>query len=333
MNYFITIVIFSLALAVVFVLWSIYTAFTRKSSIITNKHVLITGGSSGIGKCCAIEAIKRGANVTIVARHQAKLKEAKDEIEAYVKKGSGQVVNIVSLDISKDYGDVEKTIKQVEEMLGPIYVLINCAGFAVASRIEDTSVEVMRNLLEVNLIGSFYFAKAVIASMKQQKEGHIAFTSSQAGLLGVYGYSAYSAAKFALRGLAETLQMEVKPYNIRITLAFPPDTDTPGFMEEEKTKPEETKIISDTSGLVAPETVAKTMVDDILLGKFFSSVGFDGKLLTTACAGASPATSVAELTAQVFTMGILRLVVALLLQRFDKIIRCCHNKRNVEKDK
>ena len=68
--------------------------------------------------------------------------------------------------------------------------------------------------------------------MKKRQFGRICFVSSQAGQLGIFGFTAYSGSKFAIKGLCEALQMEVKPYNISITIAYPPDTDTPGFKEE-----------------------------------------------------------------------------------------------------
>lgn len=84
-------------------------------------------------------------------------------------------------------------------------------------------------------------------------------------MLGIFGYSAYGATKFAIRGLAEALAMELTPHNVCVTLALPPDTDTPGFKEEEKTKPLETKLISDAGGLVQPEDVAKNLLYDSLV--------------------------------------------------------------------
>lgn len=93
--------------------------------------------------------------------------------------------------------------------------------------------------------------------MKSSDSGIIVFVSSQAGLIGLYGYTAYTASKYAVRGFAEALQMEVKPFGISVTVNYPPDTDTPGFAEEEKGKPEETSLISETAGLFKPEKVAK----------------------------------------------------------------------------
>lgn len=99
--------------------------------------------------------------------------------------------------------------------------------------------------------------------MKKRRFGRIVFVSSQAGQIGIFGYSAYSATKFALRGLAESLQMELKPYNIYVTLSFPADTETPGFKEELKDKCEECRLISESSGLYSSNEVASGMIKSI----------------------------------------------------------------------
>lgn len=79
-------------------------------------------------------------------------------------------------------------------------------------------------MMRVNYIGALYCTKAVVNSMKKRHFGRIAFISSQAGQIGIFGYTGYSASKFALKGFAESLQMELKPYKIFVTLSFPPDT-------------------------------------------------------------------------------------------------------------
>ena len=91
-------------------------------------------------------------------------------------------------------------------------------------------------MMRINYLGSVFCTKSVIDSMKSRKFGRIVFVSSQAGQIGIFGYSAYSATKFALRGFAEALQMEVKPYGVYVTVAYPPDTDTPGLKEENLVK-------------------------------------------------------------------------------------------------
>lgn len=86
--------------------------------------------------------------------------------------------------------------------------------------------------MRTNYLGSVYCTKAVVESMKNREFGRVVFVSSQAGQVGIYAYTGYSASKFALKGLAEALQMELKPYNIHVTIAYPADTDTPGLRDE-----------------------------------------------------------------------------------------------------
>jgi len=313
------------------VLFRLVLRLLGKPVSLHGKHVMITGGSSGIGKWCAIEVVKRGASVTLLARDLKRLDEAKIEVEKYCVDKIKQEVVVRSIDISGDYAPIEKCVQQSEEKLGPISVLVNCAGFAIAARLEDTQIEDIRRLMDVNFMGSCFVTRAVVPSMKSQNWGRIVFTSSQAGLLGVYGYAAYSASKFALRGFAETLRAEVKPYNVQVTIAFPPDTDTPGFAEEEKTKPTETRLISESSGLVKPELVAKTIVNDLLLGKFFSTLGMDGKVLSIVCAGMAPFSTVLDLLIQIFCMPILRIVAVFMLYNFDRIVSKCRQKKDHDK--
>ena len=95
--------------------------------------------------------------------------------------------------------------------------------------------------MRINYLGSVYPTRAVVPAMKKQAGpdgGRIVFVSSQAGQLGVFGFSAYSPTKFAIVGLAQVLRMELKAHDIYVCVAYPPDTDTPGFVEENKSKPE-----------------------------------------------------------------------------------------------
>ncbi|KAL8182598.1 UNVERIFIED_CONTAM: hypothetical protein K2H54_058510 [Gekko kuhli] len=166
---------------------------------------------------------------------KSRLLEAKKEIEKYAVNDK-QVVHCISVDVSKDYANVERVLKQAQEKLGPVDMLVNSAGTSVTGKFEDLDTKNFEELMSVNYLGSVYPTHAVITTMKERRMGRIVFVSSQAGQLGLFGFTAYSATKFALRGLAEALQMEVKPYNVYITVAYPPDTDTPGFAEESKTK-------------------------------------------------------------------------------------------------
>ncbi|KAK7474844.1 hypothetical protein BaRGS_00033916 [Batillaria attramentaria] len=307
----------------IFLILFVYSILTAPTTQMSGAHVLITGGSSGIGKSLAIEAANRGANITLIARNQARLREAKEEVEKSLKDGSKQCITYFSVDVTKDPHALEEAVKQAEKKLGVVNILINCAGTSSSAKFIDTPPEEFHRLMDVNYYGSVLVTKAVVPSLVNQRKGHIVFVSSMGGQLGLFGYTAYSASKFALRGLAESLQMELKPYNIQVTMAFPPDTDTPGFAEEQKMKPKETRLVSESGGLFSPQTVARTILDDMMKGKFLSSIGLDGYMLSCLTSGFSPVTSAIDAVQQVALMGIFRLVSVFYLMHFDRVVRKC----------
>ncbi|XP_054841937.1 3-ketodihydrosphingosine reductase [Eublepharis macularius] len=290
---------------------------------LSGAHVVVTGGSSGIGKSIAVECFKQGAFITLLARNENRLLEAKKEIEKYAVNDK-QVVHCISVDVSKDSADVERVLKQAQEKLGPIDMLVNSAGMSVTGKFEDLDTSSFEKLMAVNYLGSVYPTRAAITTMKERRMGRIVFVSSQAGQVGLFGYSAYSAAKFALRGLAEALQMEVKPYNVYVTVAYPSDTETPGFIEENKTKLLETRLISESSSpLYQPDYVARIIVKDAIQGKFSSSIGTDGHMLNILTSGMSPMNSLGEALETVICMGLFRLIGQYYTASFDSIVRRC----------
>ncbi|XP_014275025.1 3-ketodihydrosphingosine reductase [Halyomorpha halys] len=305
----------------------------KKMSVfdLKNKHVVITGGSSGIGKCLAVEAIQRGANVTIIARDEQKLNNTKRDIIQHCIY-STQRVFTASLDLStNNYEEIEKAMHSIEQEGGPIFMLFNCAGMAICGKLEDISPSDIRKLHDLNCLGSIMTTRAVIEGMKSRGEGHIIFVSSQSGLIGIYGLTAYSASKFALRGFAEALQMEVQTYGIKITIAYPPDTDTPGFAVENQGKPKETKLICQAAGLFQPEVVAGQMFRDALAGMFASTVGADGFMVLTLTTGMSPCRTVLQLMSELFLMSAFRVVAVCYLFTFKKIIENCMVAKNKSK--
>lgn len=175
-------------------------------------------------------------------------------------------------------------------------------------------------MINTNYLASVFTSHAVVEKMKQRRKGHLVFVSSIGGQFGIFGFTAYSPSKFAVRGFAETLFMEVKPYNIAVSVAFPPDTDTPGFENENKNKPEETHLISSSGGLFTPEQVASNMVIGIKDRRFIISCGFDGYVVSTLTAGLAPISSLMGLLTQVILMGPLRFVLAFYLYYYDRIV-------------
>jgi len=296
------------------------------------KHIVITGGSSGIGKSLGMLAVENGANVTLIARDESKLQKAVDEFRSLSSGSSGSVkISYYSVDVSKDHEKVDEVINNATNANGPIDILVCCAGTSVSGRFEDTPISDFKSMMDVNYFGTVYPIKSVVPLMKARRNGKIVVVSSVVGMFGLYGYTAYSASKYALRGLAESLQMELTPYNVGVTMCMPPDTDTPGYEEEMKTKPLETKLISEAGGLVHPDAVAQKLYKDVMKGKFLSTIGFENELVALVCAGASPVVSFFQLAVEAFSMGAIRIIVAVILLRFNWILKKCMRQRDSSK--
>ena len=242
-----------------------------------------------------------------------------------------QKIEFRSLDLTSNADKIDEAFKQIEEVSGDIYMLVNCAGMAICGTIEETKSADAKFLMDLNYFGTFYPIRYVLPKMKAQKDGIIVLTSSQAGLLGIYELGAYSAAKFALRGLAETVYMETKHLGINVTLALPADTDTPGFKNEEKSKPQETKEICGGGGLFKPEQVAQKILSDALKGNFFSILGFESWILSLLCCGMSPWKNPLLGLLQFYTMGPLRLIGMLIQFNFARIVKKIHNAKEKSK--
>ncbi|KAK6643775.1 hypothetical protein RUM43_000038 [Polyplax serrata] len=306
--------------------FALFKKLFRKSRIpsICGKHVLVTGGSSGIGKSVAVEAARRGAHVTIIARNIEKLRLAVEEIkkEAKCPESSFELTYSPTflVDVANESQLIEEKFNKIEEEVGPIFLLVNCAGRAIFGRLQDVKEEDYRYMMDLNFFGTIIPTLFLANKMKTRNEGHIVITGSQGSLIGIYGMGAYCSSKFALRGFTESLYMELSPYNVSVTLCLPPDTKTPGFEIEEKSKPEVTKEISKAAGLFEPEVVARQLLSDALNGNFFSVVGFESLILTTLCSGMSPVSSLIEGILSISLMSFLKFISLGYLYHFNRII-------------
>ncbi|RNA05929.1 3-ketodihydrosphingosine reductase [Brachionus plicatilis] len=302
----------------------------RERIDLLGKHVVITGGSSGIGYDLSLEAVKQGAHVTVIARNKDKLNKIKAVLEEIRQKSgtiNSQIIQVESLDISKSFEETKAAFERLSKTAGPVDILINNAGISRCGQFSELTIQDFEDLMRVNYLGGVYCTKSVVESMKNRRFGRILFVSSQAGQIGIFGYSAYSASKFALRGLVEALQMEVKPYNIFVTLSFPPDTDTPGFKEENITKCEENRLISESSGLSSSKEVAQGIIRSIKKGKFVNYFGLNGFLLCILTAGAAPITSLKDALLEIIMMPLARIIALGLLFNFDTIVKKCHKNK------
>ncbi|MCL4504933.1 MAG: SDR family oxidoreductase [Chloroflexi bacterium] len=242
-----------------------------------NQHVIITGGSSGIGKATAKLLAAQGAHVSIIARNADRLSAARDEIEQ-ARAGAGQRVRAYSADVSVNAEALRAVNAACADNGAPDFV-ITSAGMVQPGLFKDQGVEWFEKTMQLNYLGTVYTIKAALPGMLERRRGHIALISSGAGVLGLYGYTTYSPTKFALRGLAQALRSELKPSGIRVSVVYPSDVDTPQLAEENKTKPEETKRISGTAAPQQPDVVARAIVAGMRANRFAISSNMEMRLL------------------------------------------------------
>lgn len=241
------------------------------------QHAIVTGGSSGIGKATAKLLVGQGANLTLIARDRHKLEIAKQELEAELIVPTQQIITLTADVACKQ--EITAAIDRAIAEFGIPSILINSAGVAVPGYFEELPLEVFETTMAVNYFGSLYTIRAALPAMERQRQGIIVLISSGAGLVGIYGYSAYSPSKFAIRGLGETLRAELKPKGIRVCLVYPPDTDTPQLAAENKTKPSETKKITATAATWTAEAVASEILKGIDTGRVAIAPGWEMTLL------------------------------------------------------
>lgn len=175
------------------------------------KVVLITGASSGIGRACAERLSARGHTVYGTSR----------------KPSSGPTgYRMLELDVTQD-DSVQKAVATVLEEQGHLDAVVNNAGYALAGPVEETSLEEARRQFDTNVFGVLRVCQAVLPSMRARGSGLIINMSSLGGVVGLPFQGLYSASKFALEGLTESLRQEVAAFGIQVTLLQPGDVRTP----------------------------------------------------------------------------------------------------------
>ena len=192
----------------------------NQSAYYRNKVIWITGASSGIGENLAQQLAHAGALLILSARNQQKLSALKASL------ANADAHLVLPLDLA-NLGDVNNYTEQILSKFGRIDILINNGGVSQRASANDTSMEVNRQLMEVNFFGNIALAKAVLPIFRSQSSGQFLIVSSIAGKFGFHLRSIYSASKAALVGYYESVSMEEAANGVRVTLAFPGKINTP----------------------------------------------------------------------------------------------------------
>jgi len=218
------------------------------------KNALITGAGKGIGKAIALALAAEGTNVILLARTAADIEELATEIKTH---------NVKALAVTADVADIASVNSAVSKALaefGSIDILINNAGIGKFGKFLDLSPEEFEQIIKINLFGTYYTTRAVLPGMIGQQSGDIINISSTAGLKGAAATSAYSASKFAVMGLTESLMQEVRKHNIRVTALTPSTVATDMAKDLNLTDGNPDKVMQ-------PEDVAELIVAQLKLNK------------------------------------------------------------------
>lgn len=243
----------------------------------TGKLAFITGGSSGIGLELGRQLTAAGADVLLLARDRTKLERALAAVERE-RAAQVQKLEIAVVDVT-DFEQVTGVVDRLQARSGSPDLVINNAGAAHPGYVEALDVDIFRWMMEVNYFGTVHMTKAVLPGLLEKGSGHILNVSSIAGFLGVYGYTAYGASKFAVRGFSDALRAEMRPKGIKVSILYPPDTETPQLHYENRFKPPETKALAGSASVMSAEQVAKTALRGVRRGRYVIIPGWEGKLL------------------------------------------------------
>ncbi len=239
------------------------------------RAAFVTGGSSGIGLAAAFELADKGHDLALFARDAAKLLQVRDTL---LEDCPHIRVETFAVDVA-NRAAVDAAVAEAVLRLGAPEIAIASAGMAQPGKFDAQPLDLHERHMAVNYFGSLYFVQALIGPMAAAGGGHVGLIATGAAFFGIYGYSAYAPSKFALRGLAEILHLELAERDISVTLIYPPDTDTPQLVEEKRTKPLATQKITEGGGLWSPEDIAARLISGMRAGRPVVAPGLQMKLL------------------------------------------------------
>ncbi|KAJ5071612.1 3-ketodihydrosphingosine reductase [Anaeramoeba ignava] len=262
------------------------------------KHVIITGGSSGLGLSLGVLSAQRGAHVSIIARNPEKLKKAIETISSH-KISDSQTISAFSADVSS-FDSISHAVNKAVKYSGPPFIVIPCAGESLPAYFSQQPLDEFHSQMNLNFFGTVNTIKAVLPEMtklaadkkKKKEKPKIILVGSAASLLGFIGFSAYCSSKFAIKGLADCLRNEFKALNIEVHIFYPSTMETPGLIEESKRKPSETTEIEGTAKAFSAEDSAKSLFSGVEKGNFHITQEFLIYFARTSMNGLSPVNNI-----------------------------------------
>jgi 3-oxoacyl-[acyl-carrier protein] reductase len=216
------------------------------------KVALITGAGKGIGRSTAIELAKEGVNIGLIARTEADLKAVASGLEAFDVQVAYATADVSSME------EVNAAVEHLHTKLGATDILINNAGIGKFGSFLELDPAEWKQIIDVNLMGVYYVTRAVLPQLIEKNGGDIINISSTAGQKGAPVTSAYSASKFGVLGLTESLALEVRKHNIRVTALTPSTVATELAYKENLTDGNPDKVMQ-------PEDLAEIMVAQLKL--------------------------------------------------------------------
>lgn len=218
------------------------------------KKALITGAGKGIGKAIAIAFAKEGIHVALLSRTAKDLEEVAKEVRAYHVETIVVPADVSSID------SVNKAAEDVFESFGEIDILINNAGIGKFGNFMDMEPHAWEQIININLMGVYYVTRAFLPGMIERKYGDIINVSSTAGLNGNALTSAYSASKFGVLGLTDSLMREVRKHNIRVSAFIPSTVATDMALDLNLTDGNPEKVMQ-------PEDIAEILISQLKLNR------------------------------------------------------------------
>lgn len=240
------------------------------------KLALITGGSSGIGLAVAKKLAAQGSHIWLFARDQDKLDAACREISA-VRLDPNQKVGAIPVDITQK-DQVDAAAAELLQQAGVPDLLINSAGFVQPGLFSEQDLDIYRKTMEVNYFGTLYVTRAVLPAMLNRGSGYITNISSEAGIIGFYGYSSYGPTKFAIRALSDSMRYELADQGIRVSVVFPPDTQTPQLEYEQPFKPALLVELEKDNKVLTADAVAESIIKGVAKNRYIITPGSESPL-------------------------------------------------------